>query len=49
VTIEPPAGWGPTRQLVTELKALGYEIDEYRVGGETLLAPRSAVRPPAPS
>ena len=33
VSIEPPPGWGPTRLLLGQLHALGYQVEEYRVFG----------------
>ena len=37
VEIIPPAGWGPARILVTELKLLGYEVIEWRKDGKSVL------------
>jgi hypothetical protein len=39
VTVEiiPPAGWGPARLLLTELKLLGYEVMKWRKDGQSVL------------
>jgi hypothetical protein len=36
VTIEPPEGWGPARALLSELRRLGYVVEEYIVLGQRL-------------
>jgi len=37
VSIEAPEGWGPTRRLIAELRRLGYQVEEWRVLGRSVL------------
>lgn len=40
VSVEPPEGWGPTRLLIAELERLGYQVQEWRVLGRSVLVIR---------
>lgn len=37
VSIDPPEGWGPSRILLGQLRDLGYQVEEWRVLGHSLL------------